>query len=77
MELIKTVKNMAQLIETLQKQVGSISERLATIEEVIDVDLIVADKELDPEVAEENARTAAREAAEIETIIEAEEAERV
>lgn len=61
MDIIEIVKN-------LQKQVDAISARLAAIEEVIDPELINADRELDPEVAAENARTAAAEVAELERL---------
>ncbi len=56
-----------EIVKNLQKQVDAISERLAAIEEAIDPELILADKELSPEVAEENARIAAEEVAEVES----------
>ncbi len=58
-------KELVELIKNLQKQIDAISKRLAAIEEAIDIDLILADKELDPEVAEGNAQIAAEEFAEI------------
>ncbi len=64
MELIKTVKELSQLTEALQKKIEAISARLEVIEDAINLDCLLADKELDPEVAEGNARTAAEEAEE-------------
>lgn len=57
-----------EIVKNLQKQLDAISERLAAIEEAIDPELILADKELSPEVAEENARIAAAEVAELERL---------
>ena len=59
---------LVELVKNLQKQVDAISERLAAIEEAIDPELILADKELSPEVAEENAQLAAEEVAEMERL---------
>ena len=59
------MKSLEQEIEDLRQQVKALSERLAAVEEVIDIELILADQELSPEVAEGNAQTAADEAAEL------------